>query len=1083
MVFCPWLPGLAGTLIDDFEAPASFARWTFYNGAEFPGATGSLIRAAGHFGAGARLGYDFTGGGAYVSAKLILPAPLTGAALAFWVKSPASVRVRLRVGDTTGQVLQYNLNRPLWQMDPAAWYRHIVPLDSPNGWWGGTNDGRVHFPIKDLSILAGDALEAGAAGAIDFDDVELLDTLAVTLDPLRQPVVAALADSGSLASRLGVNIHFTSDDRALDAARSAGIQWVRMDLAWSSVEPQTNTFNWTAFDGLVRSLEARAMNALFILDYGHPLYTGGNAPTNAEQIAAFARYAETAARHFAGHSVVFEIWNEPNISFWKPAPDTNQYAALARAVIPAVKRGDPAAKVLTGGLSGFDHKFARGYLSLGGGDGADGIGVHPYLRSPETMTDHLLNLRATVAQLVPGHPPVYDTEWGFSSTWYGDGHDPAAQHRQGMMAPRRLLASWAAGLPLMIYYDIRDDGLDSTNAEHNFGLLLRDYSDKPAMQAVRTLSAFTSNRLFTGFLPMDTSTLVAMRLDGPSNVVVALWPSTDAADVPVTVPANSSAVDLLGRPLPLEPSTNGWLLTVRQTNSPVYLTVLGPGRATNVTLVSTGAVWRYLDTGTNLGTNWITPGFDDRAWGSGRAPLGYGDAGLGTTNSYGTNANNKFITTYYRRQFVVRGAAGFGELRLRLLRDDGAVIYLNGEEALVSNLPGQPAFNTFALTAIAGADETNWVTAFLPPSLLVEGTNVLAVEVHQANATSTDLRFDLELRGAQAWLPPTFATLPALPPVETGSLVTLTAGHDGVSPFTYQWWFNGTNLLAGQTNAQLLLTNAQPLQSGAYQVVVSNRFGSVTSAAASLLIAPPLRIVTNFVAAGAVWRYRDNAVDQGTVWRGVNFNDAAWPSGPAQLGFGDQDEATLIASNRQWTTYFRRAFQVADAALVETLNARLIRDDGAVVYLNGTEVWRSNLPTNTTVLYSTPASQNLGVPDENTWLAKALDPAALRNGTNVVAVEIHQNNLTSSDLSFDFELSGTVRAFAQAELRVSWSEGRPVLTWPLEAGLLPLLTATNLAPPIAWLPATNAPVLVDGQWTIVLPVAAEPQRFFRLDAR
>lgn len=51
------------------------------------------------------------------------------------------------------------------------------------------------------------------------------------------------AGSGNLQQGLGVNIQFTSDDRALDAARSAAMDWVRMDLFWSSVEPQTNQFN------------------------------------------------------------------------------------------------------------------------------------------------------------------------------------------------------------------------------------------------------------------------------------------------------------------------------------------------------------------------------------------------------------------------------------------------------------------------------------------------------------------------------------------------------------------------------------------------------------------------------------------------------------------------------------------------------------------------------------------------------------------------------------------------------------------------------------------------------------------------
>lgn len=736
--------------------------------------------------------------------------------------------------------------------------------------------------------------------------------------------------------------------------------------------------------------------------------------------------------------------------------------------------------MLTGGLAGFDHKFARGFLALGGGDGADGVGVHPYLREPETMTDHLLNLRTTVTELVPDNPPVYDTEWGFSSTWYGDGHDPQARHRQAMMTPRRLLASWGSGLPLMIYYDIRDDGLESTNAEHNFGLLLRDYTDKPAMTAVRTLSAFASNRLFTGFLPVDSSKLVAMRLDGPSDVVVALWPHTDAADLAVTVPTGASAVDLLGRPLSLDSSTDGLVLTMRQTNCPIYLTVPGPGHATHITLVPAGAIWRYLDTGVNLGTNWIGPAFDDRGWSSGRAPLGYGDPGLATTNSFGPNANDKYITTYYRHRFVAGQASAIGELRLRLRRDDGAVVYLNGREAAVSNLPGHPGFNTLALAAISGADETNFLSAFLSPSLLVEGTNLLAIEVHQSGTNSSDLTFDLELRGLQSWLPPTFIALPAQQSFAAGSPVLLAAAHDGLSPFTYQWWLNGTNRLTEQTNATLLFTNAQPLQSGLYHVTVSTRFASVTSDAANVIIAPPLTFLTNFISAGAVWRYHDKAVDQGILWRTLSFNDGSWSNGPAQLGFGDRDEATLVASNRQWTTYFRHTFQIADTSLVENPRARLLRDDGAVVYLNGVEIWRSNLPTNTTIVHTTPASQSIGGSDENAWHLKDLDPGLLRSGVNLLAVEVHQADVTSSDLSFDLELSGTVRALSQVELRLDWQDGAPVLTWPLEAGLLTFCTTTDLNPPIAWTPATNAPALVDGRWTVRLSTHEDIQRFYRL---
>ncbi|MGH9658630.1 MAG: hypothetical protein ACRD96_08800, partial [Bryobacteraceae bacterium] len=100
---------------------------------------------------------------------------------------------------------------------------------------------------------------------------------------------------------------------------------------------------------------------------------------------------------------------------------------------------------------------------------------------------------------------------------------------------------------------------------------------------------------------------------------------------------------------------------------------------------------------------------------------------------------------------------------------------------------------------------------------------------------------------------------------------------------------------------------------------------------------------------GSLWKYFDQGTNQGTAWRALAFNDGAWPSGPAQLGYGDGDEATLIsygpnASNKYVTTYFRRTFGVGDPGLYQSLTLNLLRDDGAVVYLNGTEVFRSNMP-------------------------------------------------------------------------------------------------------------------------------------------
>jgi len=99
---------------------------------------------------------------------------------------------------------------------------------------------------------------------------------------------------------------------------------------------------------------------------------------------------------------------------------------------------------------------------------------------------------------------------------------------------------------------------------------------------------------------------------------------------------------------------------------------------------------------------------------------------------------------------------------------------------------------------------------------------------------------------------------------------------------------------------------------------------------------------------------------------------------------------------------------VADPSAVATLTMRVIRDDGAVVYLNGTEIYRSNMPTGT-ITSTTLASTPIGNAAEYTWYGTTINPALLAAGSNVIAVEIHQDSPSSPDVSFDFDLTATMK--------------------------------------------------------------------------
>jgi hypothetical protein len=172
--------------------------------------------------------------------------------------------------------------------------------------------------------------------------------------------------------------------------------------------------------------------------------------------------------------------------------------------------------------------------------------------------------------------------------------------------------------------------------------------------------------------------------------------------------------------------------------------------------------------------------------------------------------------------------------------------------------------------------------------------------------------------------------------------------------------------------------------------------------------APPAENQT-LIPRGSRWRYRDLASAAPAGWQNLGFNHESWPEGPAQLGFSnneENDEATLIADNNQITSYFRHGFDVADSNAFSGLSLWLLRDDAGVVHLNGTEIFRSpNLPAfPTAILYATTSLANQN--GENTIDTATASRDALRTGTNVMAVEIHQQNATSSDVSFDFELIG-----------------------------------------------------------------------------
>lgn len=160
------------------------------------------------------------------------------------------------------------------------------------------------------------------------------------------------------------------------------------------------------------------------------------------------------------------------------------------------------------------------------------------------------------------------------------------------------------------------------------------------------------------------------------------------------------------------------------------------------TIIPMGSIWKYFDGNGTPATNWQSADYVDSGWSSGQAQLGYGNKGEVTTIGYGGNTNNKYITAYFRKTVNISDLDNKNNFKVEVFADDAAAVYFNGTEIGRVNLPaGDLSFTTLSTTYNNGVSATFDV----PTVLIKDGNNLLAIEVHQTAANSSDLIFNANL--------------------------------------------------------------------------------------------------------------------------------------------------------------------------------------------------------------------------------------------------------------------------------------------------------------------------------------------------
>jgi hypothetical protein len=333
-------------------------------------------------------------------------------------------------------------------------------------------------------------------------------------------VTAPPAVTTPSGSRFGISAggnlqNLSSGDlgRYMDGAAAAHVGWIRFDINWNVIQYNgPSSYNWGPFDQVVNAATARGIKALGIITYTPPWARAAGTtsyypPTN---LSDYANFCTAAVQHYRGLGVhAYEIWNEPNITFWAPSPDPARYTAMLKLAYAAIKQADPSALVVSGGLAPYgsygssdaQHINPINFLQAMYADGArgsfDAVGWHPYAfpygisfhtwSAWSQMNDTSPSARSVMIANGDSAKQIWPTEFGEPTGTSSRSVSDAAQAQYVTDAYAALKTfSWAGPGFLYSYHD---NGTDLSNIEDNFGVVNFDWTLKPAYTAYQAAAA------------------------------------------------------------------------------------------------------------------------------------------------------------------------------------------------------------------------------------------------------------------------------------------------------------------------------------------------------------------------------------------------------------------------------------------------------------------------------------------------------------------------------------------------------------------------------------------------------------------
>ena len=385
------------------------------------------------------------------------------------------------------------------------------------------------------------------------------------------------------------------DAANLDLVRDAGFAYVRRGFLWSNIEKTPGVYDFATYDALVANAEARGLKVLATLALGNPLYPHVREPQGRE---AYTRYAAATVAHFRTNAVIWELWNEPNtMTFWgrhgrkgNSEPYADEYVALVKAAVPAMRAADPACTILAGSVSclwkdSFEWQtycFRKGILTTG----IDGWSVHPYsTKSPEDYEDGYAHVRALMRDIAGvTNMPLLNTERGFplgKAEGFAGGDPALAAQYQARHLVRQYMMDLLLGVRLTNWYE--------WSGKEGFSLFSGTPAagkPMPALDAARVMIGQLRGYTLTERLPLEAPRDYVLRFTdrkGASKLVA--WTAPAAGQPPdktnphdVTVPVKTTGsletVQIYGERGSV--GVKDGRITLSLTGAPQYISVPAP---------------------------------------------------------------------------------------------------------------------------------------------------------------------------------------------------------------------------------------------------------------------------------------------------------------------------------------------------------------------------------------------------------------------------------------------------------------------------------------------------------------------------